>query len=502
MDLFSLSLSVCVLMVCLPGAARFSRADENSCPCLEIPQSTTRQEACFQTGSTYSYTCVEGDARTLRCKENEGVAQWTKYQLDCIPYQRRTTTQSTAAAATDENGCPCPEIPERNLTKPPTQTCFQIGSRFHYQCIDGYVRKSGTSNLIKCEATGGAPQWTQPTLECIPTSIRDMKQNVSILSSVTEERNTTESTRHDENGCPCPEIPERNLTKPPTQTCFQIGSRFHYQCIDGYVRKSGTSNLIKCEATGGAPQWTQPTLECIPTSIRDMKQNVSILSSVTEERNTTESTRHDENGCPCPEIPERNLTKPPTQTCFQIGSRFRYQCIDGYVRKSGTSNLIKCEATGGAPQWTQPTLECIHKNSCPCLKNPHGNFTKSSPTACFQISNNYSYPCKEFYMKKMGTSNVMKCKHIEGVPRGTEYRLECTPTSTSEMMPSASASPSVTDERNSTEAITHGKELKLHPSLFFDEVEEHPSADSRQCEACESWPIWTVPIETVPYSTP
>uniref|UniRef100_A0A3Q0RDL9 Sushi domain-containing protein n=1 Tax=Amphilophus citrinellus TaxID=61819 RepID=A0A3Q0RDL9_AMPCI len=90
MDLFSLSLSVCVLMVFLPGAARFSR-----------------------------------------------------------------------------NGCPCPEIPERNLTKPPTQTCFQIGSRFRYQCIDGYVRKSGTSNLIKCEATGGAPQWTEPTLECI-----------------------------------------------------------------------------------------------------------------------------------------------------------------------------------------------------------------------------------------------------------------------------------------------------------------------------------------------
>uniref|UniRef100_A0A3Q0RDN5 Sushi domain-containing protein n=1 Tax=Amphilophus citrinellus TaxID=61819 RepID=A0A3Q0RDN5_AMPCI len=119
----------------------------------------------------------------------------------------------------------------------------------------------------------------------------------------------------------------------------------------------------------------------------------------------------DENGCPCPEIPERNLTKPPTQTCFQIGSRFRYQCIDGYVRKSGTSNLIKCEATGGAPQWTEPTLECI-------------------------------------------------CK--------SDFFFYFAATSTSEMMPSASASPSVTDERNSTEAITHGKELKLHPSLFFD----------------------------------
>ncbi|XP_055087628.1 interleukin-15 receptor subunit alpha isoform X2 [Periophthalmus magnuspinnatus] len=63
-----------------------------------------------------------------------------------------------------------------------------------------------------------------------------------------------------------------------------------------------------------------------------------------------------DHSCPCADIPipPHNLTKPPVWNCSNSNS-FRYTCIDGYVRKVGTSNLIRCVDN----KWTQPKLECI-----------------------------------------------------------------------------------------------------------------------------------------------
>lgn len=65
--------------------------------------------------------------------------------------------------------------------------------------------------------------------------------------------------------------------------------------------------------------------------------------------------------CACPEIPRRSLTLPPEgKNCFNVSDRYRYTCIPGYVRKAGTSNLIKCN---NHSQWTTTKfpLECIRK---------------------------------------------------------------------------------------------------------------------------------------------
>ncbi|KAK5849101.1 hypothetical protein PBY51_008770 [Eleginops maclovinus] len=64
--------------------------------------------------------------------------------------------------------------------------------------------------------------------------------------------------------------------------------------------------------------------------------------------------------CPCPKIPEKPKTEPSLE-CFAINSRFRYKCIEGYVRKSGTSNLITCKQDdGGSPQWSlDAKFQCI-----------------------------------------------------------------------------------------------------------------------------------------------
>ncbi|XP_039457459.1 interleukin-15 receptor subunit alpha-like isoform X1 [Oreochromis aureus] len=138
MDLISLSFCVCIMIVCLPGAARFSSSD---------------------------------------------------------------------------NSCQCPEIPQRNLTKPPQQGCFKIGSHFFYKCIDGYARVVGTSNFIKCVAKEVGVHWTEPTLQCTPdpritttrptttkvkaaTFTTKMMQNVSTLPSVPGERDNIETYTH------------------------------------------------------------------------------------------------------------------------------------------------------------------------------------------------------------------------------------------------------------------------------------------------------------------
>ncbi|KAK5876716.1 hypothetical protein CesoFtcFv8_026044 [Champsocephalus esox] len=67
-----------------------------------------------------------------------------------------------------------------------------------------------------------------------------------------------------------------------------------------------------------------------------------------------------ENNTCCPDIPEVPRTKRPEVPCFKINSTFRYTCIDGFVRKSGTSNFLKCKPNGiiYTPS-TDDTFECI-----------------------------------------------------------------------------------------------------------------------------------------------
>ncbi|XP_032360598.1 interleukin-15 receptor subunit alpha isoform X13 [Etheostoma spectabile] len=62
--------------------------------------------------------------------------------------------------------------------------------------------------------------------------------------------------------------------------------------------------------------------------------------------------------CPCPKIPLLDLTEPPLDSCRQIDNTYRYTCKVGYIRKVGTSNLIKCRQEGGSPKWSTPTLQC------------------------------------------------------------------------------------------------------------------------------------------------
>ncbi|XP_038595265.1 interleukin-15 receptor subunit alpha isoform X12 [Micropterus salmoides] len=86
----------------------------------------------------------------------------------------------------DKSNC-CPEIDPFPLTQPPNGTsCFQLDNVFRYMCIKGYLRKVGTSSLIKCKQENSVLRWTKPTLQCIP--------DPKITTTTPPKTKTTEST--------------------------------------------------------------------------------------------------------------------------------------------------------------------------------------------------------------------------------------------------------------------------------------------------------------------
>ncbi|KAK7895973.1 hypothetical protein WMY93_021298 [Mugilogobius chulae] len=80
-----------------------------------------------------------------------------------------------------------------------------------------------------------------------------------------------------------------------------------------------------------------------------------------------------DSSCPCGEIPPVLRTKNPDQNC-SIG-KYRYTCEDGYVRKAGTSNLIRCESN----KWSNASLVCI-ENPLDPLKNKTTTTTTTTTT--------------------------------------------------------------------------------------------------------------------------
>ncbi|KAM9328835.1 uncharacterized protein KZ484_020193 isoform 3-T3 [Pholidichthys leucotaenia] len=175
----------------------------------------------------------------------------------------------------DEASCPCPAIPPKNLTKTPPKECFKITARYRYTCIEGYVRKAGTSDLTRCQqTTDGAAKWSISSLECI----RDPKLPpiITTTTTTTTIRTTTkEPVKSDST------IPQLTSTKKPETTT-----------------STGTPtpmSLSTLGPTAGEPDKTQPTAynenKILPTVTPTLKDDSTLLPH-SRSNNTMEKEAH------------------------------------------------------------------------------------------------------------------------------------------------------------------------------------------------------------------
>ncbi|XP_032426809.1 uncharacterized protein LOC116725039 isoform X5 [Xiphophorus hellerii] len=178
MDPHRICTSVCAVVVCLLGATRLSSGDNCKCPAIPPKELTVRKDGCFN--STFRYECITGYTRKpgtsglIRCQEKNGVLQWTESLFKCITDPNYQPPPTTTAANSEYrphptismDKCKCPAIPPKELTVR-KDGCFQINSTYRYECTTGYMRKPGTSGLIRCQEKNGVIQWTESLLKCI-----------------------------------------------------------------------------------------------------------------------------------------------------------------------------------------------------------------------------------------------------------------------------------------------------------------------------------------------
>uniref|UniRef100_A0A671NVD0 Sushi domain-containing protein n=1 Tax=Sinocyclocheilus anshuiensis TaxID=1608454 RepID=A0A671NVD0_9TELE len=75
--------------------------------------------------------------------------------------------------------------------------------------------------------------------------------------------------------------------------------------------------------------------------------------------------------CGTPNLIPNTVPVPDLQ--YYIGDSIRIQCAEGYVRKAGTSNLIRCTEKDGSISWDSDLhLKCIE------TQRPHQHFTSST----------------------------------------------------------------------------------------------------------------------------
>ncbi|XP_033987194.1 interleukin-15 receptor subunit alpha isoform X11 [Trematomus bernacchii] len=190
-----------------------------------------------------------------------------------------------------ENNTCCPDIPKVPRTKRPEVACFQINSTFRYACIDGYVRKSGTSNLLKCKQSNGTSFIYTPstgaTFECILDPKRTTAPPKSTATSKFDPKRTTappKSTATSKSGPTHVHIPHES-TVSSTVSEFYLTSRSLQtsQSIQPSAPLSAEPTSSSTFSSPAPPGSSQGTVDSMPETKASTSHGT--LSTTTEASN-------------------------------------------------------------------------------------------------------------------------------------------------------------------------------------------------------------------------
>ncbi|KAM3588225.1 uncharacterized protein V6R79_024353 [Siganus canaliculatus] len=195
-----------------------------------------------------------------------------------------------------QTSCSCPEIPSWNLTKPPLKNeSFNVNFTFRYTCIDGYVRKAGTSNLTKCKLRiiNGAQDcywWMPPVrLQCIPDPKKQLPSTMATADTTSQQMTQSVSTS-------ASQAAETGSTV-TTSPGLQVPSNHSQAAATSQQMTQSVSTSASQAAETGSTVTTSPGLQvpsnhsqAADTTIQQMTQSVSTSASQAAETGSTVTT--------------------------------------------------------------------------------------------------------------------------------------------------------------------------------------------------------------------
>ncbi|KAM8884741.1 interleukin-15 receptor subunit alpha isoform 3-T3 [Synchiropus picturatus] len=162
--------------------------------------------------------------------------------------------------------------------------------------------------------------------------------------------------------CPCNGIPEfkgEGIGHLMGHCHQEPKMELRYACKDGYRRKAGTSNLLKCQLYG----WKTPNLICIPDPKRNPAKTTSDPSTTTLKPPVAMTTSSD---------PSTTTVKPPIAVTMSSGPKriTRPPIVPTASKSSGkTTTVISCSTIailifGGGICFVcyRRRRRCIHSN--------------------------------------------------------------------------------------------------------------------------------------------
>ncbi|XP_037394628.1 interleukin-15 receptor subunit alpha isoform X2 [Pygocentrus nattereri] len=156
--------------------------------------------------------------------------------------------------------------------------------------------------------------------------------------------------------CEAPEPPKN------AKTPDKLESRFRMQCIDGYVRKAGTSNLYRCEEKNHAYLWVNlPSLTCIPDPLKPIPTAGPTSTALT---NTQAHT-------PAPNLTLSTSSAPVTT----------YYTTKGKTQSTSTTSVTNTQAHTPAPNLTLSTSSAPVTTYCTTKGKTQSTSTTSGQTA-------------------------------------------------------------------------------------------------------------------------